>query len=175
MKVLLFGGTRFMGRYALNSLLAAGAEVTIANRGTREENQGATNVICDRSQPGSLEQFADSTFDAIIDFSAYSSSWVEEAGNFFAKKIKKYIFISTGAVYTSSNIFPITEDFPKGPPHPFAEYDKEKNRSEQLLLDFSDKGYFQKFINSDKEVILIGANFSTKTRNIESWKIEKLK
>ena len=143
MKVLLFGGTRFMGRYALNSLLAAGAEVTIANRGTREENSGATNVICDRSQPGALAQFADSQFDAIIDFSAYSSSWVEEAGNFFANKIEKYIFISTGAVYTSSNIFPITEDFPKGPPHPFAEYAREKNRSEQLLLDFSDKGYFQ--------------------------------
>ena len=94
MKVLLFGGTRFMGRYALNSLLAAGAEVTIANRGTREENSGATNVICDRSQPGALAQFADSQFDAIIDFSAYSSSWVEEAGNFFANKIEKYIFIS---------------------------------------------------------------------------------
>jgi hypothetical protein len=46
---------------------------------------------------------------------------------------------------------------------------------EEALKQIHDKGYFQKFINSDKEVILIGANFSTKTRNIESWKIEKLK
>jgi NAD(P)-dependent dehydrogenase (short-subunit alcohol dehydrogenase family) len=66
MKVLLFGGTRFMGRYVLKALLAQGAEVTIANRGTREENSGATNVICDRSQPGSLEQFRDSKFDVVI-------------------------------------------------------------------------------------------------------------
>jgi hypothetical protein len=43
------------------------------------------------------------------------------------------------------------------------------------LKQIHDKGYFQKFINSDKAVILVGANFSTKTRNIESWKIEKLK
>ena len=126
MNVLLFGGTRFMGRYVLKALLEEGADVTIANRGTREENIGATNVICDRSQPGALEQFANSKFDVVIDFSAYASAWVEEAGNFFANKIEKYIFISTGAVYSSSNIFPITEDFPKGPPHPFADYARER-------------------------------------------------
>jgi nucleoside-diphosphate-sugar epimerase len=142
MKVLLFGGTRFMGRYVLKALLAQGAKVTIANRGTRDANPGATNVVCDRSQPGSLEQFANSKFDVVIDFSAYASAWVEEAGNFFANKIEKYIFISTGAVYTSSNIFPITEDFPKGPPHPFADYAREKSRSEALLLEFSNKGFF---------------------------------
>lgn len=143
MKILLFGGTRFMGRYVLKALLEIGADVTIANRGTREENVGATNVICDRSQPGALEQFKDSKFDAIIDFSAYASSWVEEAGNYFSGKIAKYIFISSGAVYTASNIFPITEDFPKGPPHPFADYAREKTRSESLLREFSKNGYFQ--------------------------------
>ena len=99
MKVLIFGGTRFMGRYVLRALLDVGVEVTIANRGTREENKGAHNVICDRSQPGALDQFKDSQFDAVIDFSAYASDWVEEAGKFFAGKISRYIFISTGAVY----------------------------------------------------------------------------
>jgi len=142
MNVLIFGGTRFMGRYVLRALLDVGIDVTIANRGTREENKGAHNVICDRSQPGALEQFKDSKFDAVIDFSAYASDWVEQAGNFFAGKISRYIFISTGAVYTSSQVFPITEDFPKGPPHPFAPYAAEKNRSESLLREFSSKGAF---------------------------------
>lgn len=142
MKVLIFGGTRFMGRYVLRALLDVGVEVTIANRGTREENKGAHNVICDRSQPGALEQFKDSKFDAVIDFSAYASDWVEEAGKFFAGKISRYIFISTGAVYTSSQVFPITEDFPKGPPHPFGPYAQEKIRSESLLREFSEQGAF---------------------------------
>ena len=142
MNVLIFGGTRFMGRYVLRALLDVGIDVTIANRGTREENKGAHNVICDRSQPGALEQFKDSKFDAVIDFSAYASDWVEQAGNFFAGKISRYIFISTGAVYTSSQVFPITEDFPKGPPHPFAAYAAEKIRSESLLREFSSKGAF---------------------------------
>ena len=142
MKVLIFGGTRFMGRYVLRALLDVGVEVTIANRGTREENKGAHNVICDRSQPGALEQFKDSKFDAVIDFSAYASDWVEEAGKFFAGKISRYVFISTGAVYTSSQHFPITEDFPKGPPHPFGPYAQEKIRSESLLREFSAQGAF---------------------------------
>ena len=142
MNVLIFGGTRFMGRYVLRALLDVGIDVTIANRGTREENKGAHNVICDRSQPGALEQFKDSKFDAVIDFSAYASDWVEQAGNFFAGKISRYIFISTGAVYTSSQVFPITEDFPKGPPHPFAPYAAEKIRSESLLREFSSKSAF---------------------------------
>jgi len=142
MNVLIFGGTRFMGRYVLRALKDVGVEVTIANRGTREENKGSHNVVCDRSQPGALEQFKDSKFDAVIDFSAYASDWVEEAGNFFAGKISRYIFISTGAVYTSSQSFPITEDFPKGPPHPFAPYAAEKIRSESLLREFNAKGAF---------------------------------
>lgn len=142
MNVLIFGGTRFMGRYVLRALLDVGIDVTIANRGTRAENKGAHNVICDRSQPGALEQFKDSKFDAVIDFSAYASDWVEQAGNFFAGKISRYIFISTGAVYTSSQVFPITEDFPKGPPHPFAPYAAEKIRSESLLREFSSNGAF---------------------------------
>lgn len=142
MNVLIFGGTRFMGRYVLRALLDVGVHVTIANRGTREENKGAHNVICDRSHPGSLEQFKDSKFDAVIDFSAYASDWVEQAGNFFAGKISRYIFISTGAVYTSSQVFPITEDFPKGPPHPFAPYAAEKIRSESLLREFSAQDAF---------------------------------
>jgi nucleoside-diphosphate-sugar epimerase len=142
MNVLIFGGTRFMGRYVLRALLDVGIDVTIANRGTRAENKGAHNVICDRSQPGALEQFKESKFDAVIDFSAYASDWVEQAGNFFAGKISRYIFISTGAVYTSSQVFPITEDFPKGPPHPFAPYAAEKIRSESLLREFSSKGAF---------------------------------
>ncbi|MCX6429756.1 MAG: NAD-dependent epimerase/dehydratase family protein [Actinobacteria bacterium] len=143
MKVLVLGGTRFMGRYVSSTFLAAGTQVTVANRGTRDGDPDTTNVICDRSIPGSLEIFKDSQFDVVIDFSAYSSAWVEEAGKFFANKIKKYIFISTSAVYSSSNTFPITEDFPTGPPHLFAPYALEKMRSEAFLRDFSKEGFFQ--------------------------------
>lgn len=143
MKVLIFGGTRFMGRYMLQELLKSGASVTIANRGTRAPNNESQNVICDRSLPRALDQFKDSKFDVVIDFSAYDSNWVKEAGEFFANKISHYIFISSGAVYSNSSIFPLTEDFPIGPPHPFAPYALAKTASENYLLEFSTKGHFK--------------------------------
>ncbi len=142
MKVLLFGGTRFMGRYVVRALETIGAEITIANRGTRQPNAGSTNVFCDRTQEDALDQFNNSNFDVVIDFSAYSSEWVQTAGNFFKGKISQYIFISSGAVYSNCESFPVTEDFPLGPPHPFAPYALEKNKSESLLIGFSKAGFF---------------------------------
>ena len=143
MRALILGGTRFMGRYVSTALVEAGAEVTVANRGSRSAIPGVKSAQCDRSIAGSLEQFRNQNFDVVIDFSAYSASWVEEAAKFFSSKIDKYIFISTTAVYTSSEIFPVTENFPKGPPHPFAIYAAEKLRSEEILLAYKESGSFQ--------------------------------
>lgn len=143
MRVLVLGGTRFMGRYVCTALLEAGMEVTVANRGSRETVGNVTSAMCDRSVSGALEQFANQMFDVVIDFSAYSSAWVEEASRIFAGRIEKYLFISTTAVYTSSETFPVTESFPKGPPHPFAAYAAEKLRSEEILSNSNKAGAFQ--------------------------------
>ena len=137
MKVLVFGGTRFMGRYVAQALLDAGCTVTVANRGTRAAMPAVESVACDRSVPGALDAFRDRRFDAVIDFSAYPSSWVAQAGAVFAGHVSRYIFISSCAVYSESQRFPVTEDFPLGPPHPHEQYAAEKIRSERLLVEFS--------------------------------------
>ena len=116
MKVLVFGGTRFMGRYVAQALRDSGWSVTVANRGTRAAMPAVESVCCDRSVPGALDALRGRTFDAVIDFSAYSSSWVAQAGAAFAGNISRYIFISSCAVYSESQRFPVTEDFPLGPP-----------------------------------------------------------
>jgi nucleoside-diphosphate-sugar epimerase len=143
MKVLVLGGTRFMGRYVARALLDSGWEVTVANRGTRTAMPAVESICCDRSLPGALDVFRGRKFDAVIDFSAYPSSWVAQAGALFAGNISRYIFISSCAVYSESQRFPVTEDFPLGPPHPHQDYAAEKIRSEQLLVEFSQQGAFQ--------------------------------
>ena len=143
MKVLVFGGTRFMGRYVAQALRDSGWSVTVANRGTRAAMPAVESVCCDRSVPGALDALRGRTFDAVIDFSAYSSSWVAQAGAAFAGNISRYIFISSCAVYSESQRFPVTEDFPLGPPHPHQQYAAEKIRSERLLVEFSQQGAFQ--------------------------------
>ena len=47
--------------------------------------------------------------------------------------------------------------------------------ADEALKQIHEKEYFHKYMNSGKEVILIGANFSTEKRNIDSWKTERVK
>ena len=50
------------------------------------------------------------------------------------------------------------------------------NRSAgQALKQIHDKEYYQKYLGSGREIILVGAKFSTKSRNIGEWKTEILK
>jgi 2'-hydroxyisoflavone reductase len=143
MKALIFGGTRFMGKYVSETLLNAGWEVSIANRGTRDIDLGVTHINCDRSDPASLNQFKNMSFDYVIDFSAYDSNWVEQAAPIFKNRIKRYLFISSGAVYRPSERFPIQEHFPVEAAGQHLEYAAQKIRSENLLTEFEAAGYFE--------------------------------
>jgi hypothetical protein len=50
------------------------------------------------------------------------------------------------------------------------------NRSAaEALKQIHDKEYYQKYLGSGREIILIGAKFSTKKHNITDWKTEVLK
>lgn len=143
MKALIFGGTRFMGKYVCETLLAAGWQVTIANRGTRESTPGVTHLNCDRSDPTNLNQLKQLDFDYVIDFSAYDSNWVEQAAEVFKGRIKRYLFISSGAVYRPSERFPVQEHFPREAVGLHLEYSAQKIRSEELLVSYHQNKYFE--------------------------------
>lgn len=143
MKVLIFGGTRFMGKYVSDTLLAAGWQVAIANRGTRDSISEVTHINCDRSDPKNLTQFKNMEFDYVVDFSAYDSNWVEQAAPIFNGRIKRYLFISSGAVYKPAERYPIQEHFPVEAAGQFSEYAAQKIRSENLLKKFEAEGYFE--------------------------------
>ena len=46
--------------------------------------------------------------------------------------------------------------------------------ADEALKQIHDKEYYQKYLDSGREIILVGANFSTETRNIGKWKTEVL-
>ena len=143
MKALIFGGTRFMGRYVSREFLDAGYEVTIANRGTNQPIDGVKAISLDRSVAGAVESLKGQKFDVVLDFLAYPSAWVKEAGEVLKGNIEKYIFISSGAVYKKSNKYPMQEHFEVAPHELFFTYSDEKIKGENFLLDFSRKGYFE--------------------------------
>lgn len=46
--------------------------------------------------------------------------------------------------------------------------------ADEAMKQINEKKYYEKYQNSGKEIILIGANFSTEKRNIESWETAKI-
>ncbi len=99
LRILVLGGTRFVGRHILDALVASGANVTMFNRGMSDPSlrAGVENVRGDRSRDlGTLEG---KRFDFVIDTSGYTPDVVKHAARFFESRTKRYLFVSSVSVY----------------------------------------------------------------------------
>lgn len=107
MKILVMGGTEFVGRAVAQYMISKNHEVSIFTRGIREPGYTGihTHYKGDRRNPADVEHFVkDESFDYILDISSYVLPDVKNLLNKVStKKLKKYIFLSTGSVYEPSN------------------------------------------------------------------------
>ncbi len=143
MKVLILGGTRFVGRHVARLLLERGDEVTLLHRGvTGAAVPGTSELIGDRSQPDGLAALRDARFHAVVDMSAYFSEWTRAAADGLTGRVAQYVFISSGAVYRPSAELPWPESTPFGPIPIWGAYGHEKVASERLLWDAHADGRF---------------------------------
>jgi nucleoside-diphosphate-sugar epimerase len=100
-RVLVIGGTRFMG-YALTwRLLAAGHHLTLLNRGTHPDAFGArvTRLRADRTGPSFFSALAGLSFEAAVDFAAFQAADGEGVVRALDGRLGHYVMISTGQVY----------------------------------------------------------------------------
>jgi nucleoside-diphosphate-sugar epimerase len=133
MSVLILGGSRFMGRHIAEQLVAAGELPVMLNRGSRDIPPGVEFVRGDRSVAGGLDGLAGRKFDAVVDLSAYQSSWVRDAVTALAGRAGRYVFISSGAVYAPAAELPWREDTTGGPDPAWGNYAVEKVAAEGIL------------------------------------------
>jgi len=69
MKVLLIGGTGFIGSFAIRRLEQAGHSVTVFHRGNRPVPESTRQIIGDRNRLAEYRQpFAREKFDVVVDF-----------------------------------------------------------------------------------------------------------
>ena len=109
MKILVIGGTRFLGYHLVRRLLAEGHEVTLFNRGLTPDDFGSRvkRIRGDRTRPEEMKKaLRHLEYDAVIDLIAYKGQESEEAVEIFSGRTGHYIHISTGAVYI------VTRDYP---------------------------------------------------------------
>lgn len=104
-RVLVLGGTKFFGKHLVQQLLEAGEEVTIATRGQQADPFGdcVQRIKIDRENLESLQMAAAAAdWDVVYDNICYSPNEAADACKAFAGRTKRYIFVSTQAVYEQS-------------------------------------------------------------------------
>ncbi|MDD9268152.1 NAD-dependent epimerase/dehydratase family protein [Paenibacillus sp. GCM10023248] len=98
MKLLVLGGTRFVGKTMVETALARGHEVTLFNRGSNQELfPEVERLIGDRD--GGLDALSGRQWDAVIDTCGYYPRVVEASVRTLADRVNFYTFISTLDVY----------------------------------------------------------------------------
>jgi 2'-hydroxyisoflavone reductase len=114
MKILVLGGTQFLGKTIVETAVAAGHDVSIFHRG--RTNPGLfpelEHLIGDRD--GGLDVLHGRTWDAVIDVSGYIPRLVRDSATLLAPNIGHYTFISTISVYEAAAQGPLAEDAPLG-------------------------------------------------------------
>ena len=99
MKLLVLGGTRFVGRHLVEAALAREHEVTLLNRGNHPEVfPEVEGLIGDRD--GDLGALENRTWDAALDTSGYVPRLVRDSAERLRDAVEHYTFISTVSVYT---------------------------------------------------------------------------
>ncbi len=105
MKVLVIGGTQFIGRHVVENLLAANHDVTLLNRGqTGAKLFPDLNLIKADRQSHELKNIKPlrQNWDAVIDLCAYYPKDVSRILEILKGQTERYIFCSTISVYIAS-------------------------------------------------------------------------
>jgi 2'-hydroxyisoflavone reductase len=110
MRILIIGGTRFVGHAMAEAALEAGHDVTLLHRNQTAELPGATHLLADRD--GDLGVLADGSWDATIDVCAYVPSQVRRLHEALGDRGGHHLFVSTVSVYREPSGPGADEDSP---------------------------------------------------------------
>lgn len=111
MRILVMGGTRFIGVYLTQMLVEQGHEVVLFNRGNKPAPLDSVQQIHgDRTDAEQLKtQLASETFDAIFDNNGRELSDTQPLAEMFQGRIQHFIYMSSAGVYLKSDQMPHLE------------------------------------------------------------------
>jgi 2'-hydroxyisoflavone reductase len=110
MELLILGGTRFLGRYLVESAQKRDHSVTLFNRGQGNPDlfPDVETLIGDRN--GNLEALKHRSWDTVIDTCGFVPRAVKQSAELLSDSVGHYTFISSGSVYTELSRTGIDED-----------------------------------------------------------------
>ena len=109
LRILILGGTGFIGPNQVRYAVARGHKVTLFNRGRTNPGMfkglaGIDERIGDRApNPGNYDSLKDGEWDVVIDNPTTRPRWVREAAAAVKGRARQYVFISTISVYAAND------------------------------------------------------------------------
>jgi nucleoside-diphosphate-sugar epimerase len=144
MKVLFIGGTGNISTACSRLAVEQGVELTLLRRGQRQAGLPANicTVTADiHDEAAAAYALGNQTFDAVVDWIAFTPAHVERDIRLFRSRTRQFIFISSASAYQRPVAhYLITESTPLA--NPFWQYSRDKIACEErLLLAFREEGF----------------------------------
>ena len=113
MKLLIIGGTRFIGRHLVTAARARDHEVTLFNRGNYSADPAFEIIQGDRHNHSDIAKLKGRRWDVVVDTCGHLPRSVRATAEVLAGSVDRYVFISSQNSYASVSNPGVDETFPR--------------------------------------------------------------
>src|SRR6202140_808476 len=143
MKVLFIGGTGVISTASTALAARRGLDITLLSRGQHasELPAGVKTLIADVNDPALLQKLGHESFDAVVDWIAFTPADIERDLKLFRGRTRQFVFISSASAYQKPQThYLITESTPLA--NPYWDYARNKIACEERLMKaYRDEGF----------------------------------
>jgi nucleoside-diphosphate-sugar epimerase len=143
MKILFIGGTGIISTACTALAAMRGMDLTLLSRGQHKTElpPGVKTLIADVNDPALLQKLEHESFDAVVDWVAFTPADIERDLKLFRGRTRQFVFISSASAYQKPQThYLMTESTPLANPH----WDYSRNKiacEERLMLAYRDEGF----------------------------------
>ncbi|MBP6771760.1 MAG: twin-arginine translocation signal domain-containing protein [Gemmatimonadaceae bacterium] len=158
LRILILGGTGFIGPYQVQYALDRKHKVTLFNRGKTNSTlfPKVPRLIGDRNLPDGHDALKKGTWDVVIDNPTANPTWVRGAGQALKGRVGQYLFVSTISVF-SDNSKPVDENGPLNTPSDIdAPYNAQAYGSNKVRSEMEAKTQFGDNVTIVRPGLIVG-------------------
>ena len=110
MKILVMGGTRFVGKSLVGKLLNHNYDIDIFTRGNKSNPENTNLIKGDRNDIESILKIKNKKYDVIYDISGRELEQTKILIENIADSFNRYIYVSSAGVYKDNYELPLSEE-----------------------------------------------------------------
>jgi nucleoside-diphosphate-sugar epimerase len=143
MRILFIGGTGIISTASTALAAQRGLDITLLSRGQHaaELPPGVKTLIADVNDPALLQKLEHESFDAVVDWIAFTPADIERDLKLFRGRTRQFVFISSASAYQKPQThYLMTESTPLA--NPYWDYSRNKIACEERLMQaYRDDGF----------------------------------